>query len=249
MFISIAFKQSPNLLNPYCNSKQFNGCINNSLTIYMKGKGLINYLAKVGFKEAIHDYCFSHQSKSYKDNMEFIFTDSLNRKYFYFPELKNMPLPLLEKLNELQEQLNAKIPGRDLDKWVECIEKTLNGNSLNKVTDAGYWLGVLKDRRSILFDPTLLTEIAALLYICEDENPCFYSKELHKEKFEMLWADSREGTKLYDFFQQAGMKGYIPSGNITPQNWEQYLAESMVKIEAFNSAVMRISTLGLGLEE
>ena len=215
----------------------------------MKGKGLINYLAKVGFKEAIHDYCFSHQSKSYKENMQFIFTDSQNRKYFYFPELKNMPLQLLEKLNELQAQLDSKIPGRDLDTWAKRIEEVLNGNSHNKITEAGYWLGVLKDRRSILFDPTILTEIAALLYIREDENPCVYSSELHKEKFEMLWKDSQEGMKLYDFFQQAGLKGYIPSGSITPQNWEQYLQESMEKINKFNSAVTQISTLGLEFEK
>lgn len=215
----------------------------------MKGKALINYLAKVGFKDAIHDYCFSHQSKSYKDNMEFIFTDSLNRKYFYFPDLKNMPLPLLEKLNELQEQLNSKVPGRDLDSWMQAVEKVLNSNSNTKVTDFGYWIGVLKDRRSILFDPTILTEIAALLYIREDENPCVYNKELHKEKFEMLWKDSQQGMKLYDFFQQAGLKGYIPSGNITPVNWEQYLQESMAKIEAFNSAVTQISTLGSSVGE
>ena len=214
----------------------------------MRGKALINYLAKVGFKDAIHDYCFSHQSKIYKDNMEFIFTDSLNRKYFYFPELKNMPLPLLEKLNELQEQLNSKVPGKDLDAWIESVEKCLNGNSNTKITDVGYWLGVMKDRRTILFDPTILTEIAALLYIREDENPCVYNKDLHKEKFEMLWKDSQQGMKLYDFFQQAGLKGFIPSGNITPVNWEQYLAESMAKIEAFNSAVTLISTLGSSVE-
>lgn len=212
-------------------------------------KTIINLLAKLGFKEAIHDYCFSHQSKTYKENMEFAFTDSLNRKYFAFPDLKKLPLPLLEKLNELQEQLTSKIPGRDLDSWIGKVEEVLNGNSEKKVTDTGYWLGVLKERRSILFDPTLLTEIAALLYIREDENPCVYNKEIHKEKFELLWNDSQKGMKLYDFFQQAGLKGYIPSGNITPVNWEQYLQESMEKIEKFNSAVTRISTLGLKLDE
>ena len=215
----------------------------------MTGKRLINYLAKIGFKEAIHDYCFSHQSKTYKENMEFVFTDSQNRKYFAFPDLKKLPLPLLEKLNELQEQLTSKIPGRDLDSWIVKVEEVLNGHSEKKVTDTGYWLGVLKERRSILFDPTLLTEIAALLYIREDENPCVYNKELHKEKFELLWSDSQEGMKLYDFFQQAGLKGYIPSGNITQVNWEQYLQESMEKIEKFNSAVTQISTLGSKFEE
>jgi hypothetical protein len=209
----------------------------------MKQNWLINYLAKVGFKEAIHDYCYSHQSKTYKENMEFAFVDSLDRKYFYFPDLKKMPLPLLEKLNELQEQLNAKIPGRDLDSWVGKIEEVLNGNSDTKITDFGYWIGVLKERRSVLFDPTLLTEIAALLYIREEENPCVYNKELHKEKFELLWSDSQKGAKLYDFFQQAGLKGYLPSGSITQVNWEQYLQESMEKIEEFNSAVTRITVL------
>lgn len=180
--------------------------------------------------------------------MEFAFVDSENRKYFYFPDLKKIPLPLLEKLNELQEQLNSKIPGRDLDSWVSKIEEVLNGNSPTKITDVGYWIGTLKDRRSILFDPTLLTEIAALLYIREDENPCVYNKELHKEKFELLWKDSQQGSKLYDFFQQAGLRGYLPSGNITQVNWEQYLQESMAKIEAFNSAVTRISMLGSELD-
>lgn len=215
----------------------------------MKGSLLINYLAKVGFKDAIQDYCYSHQSKSYKENMTFVFTDSLNRKYFYFPDLKKMPLPLLEKLNELQEQLNAKIPGRDLDSWIKKVEEALNGRSETKITDVGYWLGVLKERRSILFDPTILMEIAALLYIREDENPCVYNKELHKEKFELLWKDSQEGNKLYDFFQQAGLKGYIPSENITQENWQEYLTQVMEKIKEFNSAVTRISMLGSELDE
>ncbi len=207
-------------------------------------KQIINLLAKLGFKEAIHEYCYSHQSKTYKDNMELAFVDSKNRKYFYFPELKHMPLPLLEKLNELQAQLNSKVPGADLDLWMANVEKVLNSDSKTKITDVSYWLGALKERRTVLYDPTILTEIAALLYIREDENPCVYNKERHKEKFEMLWKDSQDGMKLYDFFQQAGLKGYIPSGSITQTNWSEYLQESMNKIEKFNSAVTRISMLG-----
>lgn len=205
-------------------------------------KALINFLAKSGFKEAIHDYCYSHQSKTYKENMEFAFVDSQNRRYFYFPDLKKMPLPLLEKLNELQEQLSSKIPGRDLDAWVGKVEEVLNSNSNTKLTDVGYWIGVLKDRRAMLFDPTILTEIAALLYIREDENPCVYNKEIHKEKFQLLWNDSQEGGKLYDFFQQAGMRGYLPSEASTPQDYQRFLQDSLERIERFNLAVTRIST-------
>src|SRR5580658_10056444 len=164
----------------------------------------IHFLAHIGFKQAIQQYVYNHQSKDYKENMEFAFIDSVGRKYYYFPDLKKLPLPLLEKLNELQEQMGCKLPGRDLDAWVAKMEEVLNSKN-PKLSDVGYWLGVLRERRTILFEPTVLTEIAALLYIREDENPAVYNQALHKEKFEMLWNDSQKGAKLYDFFQQAGL--------------------------------------------
>ncbi len=203
---------------------------------------LIAFLARIGFKQAIHNYCFTHQSKTYHQNMQVAFVDSQNRRYFYFPDLKQLPLPLLEKLNELQEQLNCKLPGRDLDAWLAKVEEVLNSNSQTKLTELGYWLGVLKDRKAILFDPTLLTEIAALLYIREDENPAVYNEQIHKEKFNLLWADSQKGGALYDFFQQAGLSRYIPSQSITAENWQQSLAEIMEKINKFNSTLTQIST-------
>jgi hypothetical protein len=203
---------------------------------------LISLLARFGFKQAIHNYCFTHQSKTYHQNMQVAFVDSQNRRYFYFPDLKQLPLPLLEKLNELQEQLNCKLPGRDLDAWLAKVEEVLNGNSQTKITELGYWLGVLKDRKEILFDPTLLTEIAALLYIREDENPAVYNEQIHKEKFNLLWADSQKGGALYDFFQQAGLSRYIPSQSITAENWQQSLTEIMEKINKFNSTLTQIST-------
>ncbi len=203
---------------------------------------LIALLARIGFKQAIYNYCFTHQSKTYHQNMQVAFVDSQNRKYFYFPDLKQLPLPLLEKLNELQEQLNCKLPGRDLDAWLAKVEEVLNSNSQTKITELGYWLGVLKDRKEILFDPTLLTEIAALLYIREDENPSVYNEQIHKEKFNLLWADSQKGGALYDFFQQAGLSRYIPSQSITAENWQQSLTEIMEKINKFNSTLTQIST-------
>lgn len=201
---------------------------------------LIRLLAFIGFKQAIHNYVYNHQGKSYKDNLEFAFIDSGGRKYYYFPDLKKLPLPLLEKLNELQEQMGCKLPGRDLDAWTAKVEEELNSKN-PKLTVVAYWLGVLKERRNILFEPTVLTEIAALLYIREDENPAVYNAALHKEKFDMLWADSKKGAKLYDFFQQAGLSRYIPSENITAANWNEYLTQIAEKVQKFNSAITAIS--------
>lgn len=211
-------------------------------------KAIIKFLAWIGFKDAIQSYVYSHQSKTYKENLEFAFIDSENRKYYYFPDMKKLPLPLLEKLNELQEQMTCKIPGRDLDTWISKVEECLNQPN-PKFTDVAYWLAALKDRRTILFEPTVLTEIAALLYIREDENPCVYNQQIHKEKFQMLWNDSKEGAKLYHFFQQAGLSSYIPSEFITPLNWQESLMLIQEKVEKFNSAVTQISTYASVLGE
>lgn len=197
-------------------------------------KLFIRLLASIGFAKAINEYALSHKSGTYKEHLVYAFTDSKGRRYFKFDNLKNMPLALLEKLNELQEQMTCKVPARDLDGWVECVEKVLNDEKKkDKITAVGYWIGVLKERRSVLFEPTILTEIAALLYIREDENPCFYNSDLHKEKFEMIWNDSREGALLYDFFQQSGLNGYIPSGDITKENWNTYLEQVTQKVKRF----------------
>ena len=206
-------------------------------------KGFISLLAKIGFRDAINKVAYEHQSKTYKDNLKYAFRDSLGRSYFYFPKMEDIPLPLFEKLNELQEQMRCKIPSKDLDIWIKKVKEVLNGNSKTKVTDFGYWLGVLEERRNILFEPMILTEIAALLYIREDENPCIYNEELHKEKFQMLWQDSREGAFLYDFFHNAGLSGYIPSESVTRENWIQFLEQASEKMMKFKSAITRISTL------
>jgi hypothetical protein len=209
-------------------------------------KLIVRFLAWVGLKQAMQDHVFNH--KSYKENMSLAFTDSQGKKYFSFNQMEQMPLAMLEKLTELQEQMRCKVPGKDLDKWIECVEKAINAPK-PKMSDIGYWVGVLKDRRTNLFEPTILMEIMALLYVREDENPCVYNAALHKEKFEMLWKDSKEGGKLYDFFQQAGLSDYMPLGEVTPLNWQEYLKEAMEKIEKFNSAVSRISTSVSALRE
>jgi hypothetical protein len=199
-------------------------------------KHFIAFLAAIGFRKAINEYALSHRSGGYKEHLVYAFNDSQGRRYFRFDNMKNMPLALLEKLNDLQDQMTCKLPGKDLDGWILSVENVLNDDKRkDKITAFGYWLGALKERRTVLFEPTVLTEIAALLYIREDENPCFYNSDLHKEKFEMIWKDSREGVLLYDFFQQSGLNAYIPSETITKENWNQYLEDTMKKVNAFGS--------------
>lgn len=204
----------------------------------------IEGIAKIGGKQAIHDFVLKHQSISYKANLVYAFTDSKKRKYYYFPDLMHMPLALFEKLGELQEQLAARLPAKDLDALLDAMEKTVNDErNKKKFTELGYFIGAAKEIRTITHNPTILTEMAALLYIREDEDPTHYNEHLHKEKFDQIWNDSKEGALLYDFFVQTGLKAYMPFNVTTTADWQKYLAESMVKIKRFKEAVTQTSIL------
>lgn len=210
---------------------------------------IINILAKIGYAKAIQEYQFRNQGKPFKENLEPSFIDSKGQQYYSFHSLNDMPLALLEKLNELQEQAKAKIPGADLDAWIAKVEEVLNSESSNRLTTAAHWLEALKDRRTVLFEPTVLMEIATLLNIREDENPCVYNAALHQEKFKQITSDALKGGALYDFFVQAGLKQYGYSDAITRENLKESLSVVMKKVNEFNSALSRISTLQLLLDE
>lgn len=211
----------------------------------------IQGIAKMkGGKQALHDYVLKHQSIDYRDNMKYAFTDSKQRKYYFFPNLMDMPLELFEKLGELQEQMAARLPAKDLDALLDAMERTVNDEkNKKKWTELGYYIGAAKELRTIHCNPTLLTEIAALLYIREDENAIKYNEHIHKEKFDQIWSDSKEGALLYDFFQQSGLKAYMPFNVTTTAEWQPYLAESMAKIRRFNEAVIQTSILAKESDE
>ncbi|HWB62976.1 MAG TPA: hypothetical protein VG603_05640 [Chitinophagales bacterium] len=202
---------------------------------------IIRLLAAVGFKKAIGDYVYAHQSKTYREYLEFAFVDSKGKKYYRFNDLKNMPLALLEQLTILQLEIESRIKGPDLDEWIAHCKAIVSSGSRTAVADVGHMLGALEERRTVLLDPVLMLEVAALLYIREDEDPTVYNKDLHREKFIQLNEDQKN--TLYDFFVSAGLSRYFPSAGFTPQNWQKFLESQMGQIEAFTVLLGKIGTL------
>ena len=206
---------------------------------------IIQILCVFGFKKAIQDYAYQHQSKEYKQHMHFAFVDSNGKKYFYFKDLKYMPLAMLEQVEELQAQIAMKIKQKDLDEWVDAMKKLLNGTSPNKITEAGYLLHALEERRTLLADPVLLMNLACVLYVREDEmmNSVYtYSEELHAEKVTQLTKDKTKGGSLFDFFAQAGLTGYLPSASFTTQDFAKFCKLMKMEMELFNNLLGEIST-------
>lgn len=213
-------------------------------------KSLINIIARLGYRQAILAWAFENTYKSPRENMSFAFTDAKGRNYYYFTDPKDMPLVMSEKMDELFSQLNSKMPGHDLDKWIESFEAAINDEKKKfKLTDVGYWLGVLKERRDMTLEIGVLTEIAALQYIREDESPTAYNEAIHREKYEMIIADTKEGARLYDFFQRGGLGRYIPTANAARENWISYTMAYKAKVEAFDKAVSQTLALQSLLKE
>ncbi|HWB64862.1 MAG TPA: hypothetical protein VG603_15200 [Chitinophagales bacterium] len=202
-------------------------------------KLFIRFLAFIGFKKAINDYVYAHQSKTYREYLEFAFVDSKGKKYYRFNDLKNMPLALLEQLTILQLEIESRIKGPDLDEWIAHCKSIVSSGSKTAIADIGHMLGALEERRTVLLDPVLLMEVAALLYIREDEEPTSYNKDLHREKFIQFNEDKKD--VLYDFFVSAGLSRYIPSASFTPQSWNQFLKNQQQQIKMFNDLLGRLS--------
>ena len=200
----------------------------------------IRLLAFLGFKKAICKYAGAAQNKTYRQYLEFAFADSKGQRYYRFNDLKNMPLALLEQLNILQLEIESRIKGTDLDEWITGCKKIISSGSKTSVADIGYMLGALEERRTLLLDPRLLMETAALLYIREDEDPSTYNKDLHREKYLQFETDKKDA--LFDFFVSAGLSRYLPSVNFTPDEWEKYLATQLSQIETFNQLTTKIGT-------
>ena len=199
---------------------------------------IIRLLANLGFKKAITEYVFNAQSKTYREYLEFAFADTKGRKYYRFNDLKNMPLALLEQLTILQLEVESRIKGADLDEWIAHCKRIVSSGSRTAVADVGHMLGALEERRTILLDPTLMLEMAALLYIREDEDPTQYSKDLHAEKFKQFNEEKAGG--LYDFFLSAGLSRYLPSAGFTPIEWEKFLENQTNQIDRFSALLGQI---------
>lgn len=203
------------------------------------------------FRKAVIEYAFSSQSKSYKENLEVAFYDSKMMRYYRFIDFNKMPVKRLEMITKMQEVIKEGMKrdkGSYLDEWIGVAELTIEKSKTPKV-DFGKLLHSLKER-SKLFDENLLIELLCLTYIREDENPAEFSEVLHQEKIEQIKKDlSKKAGGLYDFFQQAGLKDFLPSVDGMEINYEQYTKSNLEKIAKLTQEMQRTSLLLQGLKE
>lgn len=203
------------------------------------------------FRKAIIDYAFNSQSKNYRENLEVAFYDSNRVVYYRYSDYKKMPVKRLEHITKMQEAVKEGMKrgkGTYLAEWIETGKLTIEKSKSPKA-DFAKLLYALEDR-SKLFDEDLLIELACLTYIREDENPNEFSEALHQEKITQIKKDLKsKAGGLYDFFQQAGLKDFLPSDVGMASDYEQFTALMNTKIEKMNSELRKTTSLLNALRE
>lgn len=194
------------------------------------------------FRKAIIEFAFKQQSPLYAENLEFAFIDSTGKRYSRFFDFKKMPMKRVEQMTKLQEAIRAGIKPKDLTEWVKVAETVIE-KSKNVKVEMSKLLYSLSERRK-LFDEDLLIELAAVLYIREDENPNEFIETLHREKLSRIKNDlSNKDGGIYFFFQRAGLKDFMPSGIGTPQDYAEFTKQQMKKIQELNTEMQRTLSL------
>lgn len=195
------------------------------------------------------DFVFSSQSKDYRENLELAFVDSKRQRYFRFINMNAIPVNRLEKIMKQEDIIREgmkRSKGTYLDMWLETAKQTIEKSKAIK-NDMSLLIHSL-EQRSKLFDEDLLLELLALTYIREDENPNVFSEKMHDEKIKQFKSDlSQKAGGLYDFFQQAGLKDYLPSDVGIATDYEAFMKQQTEKIAKLTQEIQRTSHLLAGL--
>lgn len=202
-------------------------------------------------KLRVVEVAFNSQSKPFRENLVPAFHDSNGKLYYKYPDYKNIPVKRLEQITKMQEVIKEGMKrgkGTYLADWIETGKLTIEKSKSPKA-DFAKLLYALEER-SRLFDENLLLELLSLNYIREDENPNEFSESLHNDKITQITKDLKgKAGGLYDFFQQAGFKEFLPSGVGTGIDYEAFTKSSQLKIQQMTQELQKTTSLLNALKE
>jgi hypothetical protein len=207
---------------------------------------MINYLYKNSewFRAKVNKL-WHYKSDTLKGT-EFVFVDAQGRKYFRFVD--DLDIPVIRKgqiqmfLTELSRGLDAGETTMFLDNMEKQIEAALsqpkNIPQVSKyLASLMHLVGEIKLRKDNILHPTLLMDMAAVIYIREDENPFEFDRTIHNEKVATFTKDVSERIGLYNFFVQAKLTAYIPYLKELEQDFKGLYNYLKTKVETENLAI------------
>jgi hypothetical protein len=201
------------------------------------------------FRRRFLQLAFYNQAKPASDffaKTELAFWDSNGKRYYRFLNDTDIPILRMGKLQRILLEYNLRMDTKDLNTFLdamqEALDKIVNESQKGKLKNLA-WIGHLVEemrrRKEFIIEPDLLMELAAILYIREDENPAVIDDSLQMEKIEQFKKDvsGGPGSGLYDFFLMAGLPAYIPYLNTLSDNLEELMDTVRVQKQAQMSQI------------
>lgn len=151
----------------------------------------------------------------WKEKCDFAFTDG-QYDYYKFKSSDMIPLHRLERIQVQVIMLDNRLSKSEFDTLVEICMQSLNktltsmkeDKKMEGITHAIWALEEIKSRKdTLMFHPDIMTELAALNLIRNDENPFEINEVIHKDKVEYL---KREGG-ANPFIIESGLNVYLPN--------------------------------------
>lgn len=165
--------------------------------------------------------------------LEKAFVDIYGKQIYKFPQDVALPIERLGKKKEFMQWLAKGLTDEE-DKMFDntIAEIVLNGKDLLDVKRrvAGV-LAKKEERRQLVIHADIFYNLVAVELILPHEKPECFDNDLHMEKVRLFKEMTRDGS-TYFFFQQTGLKSLSAFLNFTPQEWNHYWNEFLIKKKA-----------------
>lgn len=202
---------------------------------------MIGRLIYIALKPFFLKHYFNDQSKkSGFENMQKVFIDSNGKQYYSVVNDFDMPNERTKAIEKGVMRLKAGLSGEEDKKIKEAMRTALNNGKKPDIAMIGFCLTEMDKREELLLHPDVMMDIIANRYIREDEDPFIIDLEIHKEKVKQFWLDGKGG--LYDFFYKAGLSRYIPYLEKLESDWDEYMLNSTIKIQALENVLVAYTT-------
>lgn len=198
------------------------------------------------FPESFHKLVFEAQYKPKGfEALEFAFVDSEGRRYYKYMsdfELSIKRLGAFEmKFKELQmclsaDELTAVIDAMD----VALKAKDKRGLMSPDIGMIGHLINEIRNRKENLVHTDIMLQMAAYLYVREDETPEIVDDDIHTQKVKQFTKDSETG--LRDFFLTAGLNKYVPYLEQSGYDWDEIFSTQKAKIQGLKEQLENYST-------
>lgn len=170
-----------------------------------------------------------------------------DQKYFRYTDEFKMPIDRQGVLQDHLTAMSSMLSGPELDDLITIFEKNLEAflnasagkQRLKPLSELGFIVNEIKERKKVLFHPDIFNEIVACTYIREDEIGEPFNQKIHAQKLAAFETAKKKG---WDPFYLKGLDAYIPLLKSMPGELKQYSQEVEPKIKAFQ---MQIKSLTL----